>query len=415
MADRSDSLVQAANEYFDALVKSRFIEMFGQIDLSSQNPEWVEIKDVGVVLTGSTPKTGVDKYWDGDNLWITPAELTSDRKYYDDTQRKITDLGVQSCSLDQIEPGTVLLTSRAPIGKVGIATSKMYCNQGFKNIKCGPRINSEYLYTLIFYNTEYLNSLGRGATFKEISRKIVESIRIPVPPIELQNQFADFVKQVDKSKLLYQHMISGYDELIRSRFTEMFGSVYNNRLNFKESKLEDIFELITDGTHQTPTYTDDKINGFKFLSSKDVVSGVIDWSRIKYIPKELHEELYTRLAPKRDDILLAKNGTTGVAAKVDTDDVFDIYVSLALLRSNGDNDVDYLLHAINSEETRRQFNQSLKGVGVPNLHLKEIRKVKILIPPLELQTQFADFVKQVNESKSKIIEGIKNLKIPHGS
>ena len=186
--------------------KSRFIEMFGQIDLSSQCPEWNEIKDVGVVLTGSTPKTGVNEYWDGDNLWITPAELTSDRKYYDDTQRKITDLGVQSCSLDQIEPGTILLTSRAPIGKVGIATSKMYCNQGFKNIKCGSRINPEYLYTLMFYNTEYLNSLGRGATFKEISRKIVESIRIPVPPIEPQNQFADFVKQVDKSKFILANM-----------------------------------------------------------------------------------------------------------------------------------------------------------------------------------------------------------------
>ena len=198
--DKSKLDFQKLVSEFDELIKSRFIEMFGQIDLSSQCPEWNKIKDVGVVLTGSTPKTGVDEYWDGDNLWITPAELTSDRKYYDDTRRKITDLGVKSCSLDQIEPGTVLLTSRAPIGKVGIATSKMYCNQGFKNIKCGPRLNPEYLYTLIFYNTEYLNSLGRGATFKEISRKIVESIRIPVPSIELQNQFADFVRQVDKSK-----------------------------------------------------------------------------------------------------------------------------------------------------------------------------------------------------------------------
>ena len=207
--DRTRSIFQQIVSQYGELVKSRFIEMFGQIDLSIQSPEWDKIKDVGIVLTGSTPKTGVDEYWDGDNLWITPAELTSDRKYYDDTQRKISDLGVHSCSLDQIEPGTVLLTSRAPIGKVGIATSQMYCNQGFKNIRCGSRINPEYLYTLMFYNTEYLNSLGRGATFKEISRKIVESIRIPVPPIELQNQFADFVKQVDKSKArLFDYLIN---------------------------------------------------------------------------------------------------------------------------------------------------------------------------------------------------------------
>lgn len=174
--------------------------MFGSLNLASQNPEWSEIKEIGVVLTGSTPKTNKDEFWNGENLWITPAEMSADQKYYGDTERKITDAGVQSCSLDRIDPGTILLTSRAPIGKVGIATKQMYCNQGFKNIHCGSNINPEYLYTLLFYNTEYLNSLGRGATFKEISRKIVESIKIPVPPLDLQNQFADFVRQVDKSK-----------------------------------------------------------------------------------------------------------------------------------------------------------------------------------------------------------------------
>ena len=93
-----------------------------------------------------------------------------------------------------------MLSSRAPIGKVAIVGSEMYCNQGFKNIKCGPDLNNVYLYVLLKNNTEYLNSLGRGATFKEISAKIVENIRIPVPPIELQNQFVEFFKQVDKSK-----------------------------------------------------------------------------------------------------------------------------------------------------------------------------------------------------------------------
>ena len=83
---------------------------------------------------------------------------------------------------------------------------------------------------------------------------------------------------------------------------------------------------ITDGTHQTPTYSD-KENGVPFLSSKDVTSGKIDWSKIKYITKELHQELQKRIAPKKDDILLAKNGTTGVAAIVEDETIFDIYVT----------------------------------------------------------------------------------------
>lgn len=88
---------------------------------------------------------------------------------------------------------------------------------------------------------------------------------------------------------------------------------------------------ITDGTHKTPTYCEQE-KGIPFISAKDITTGKIDWSNIKYIIPSLHEELYARIAPKRDDVLLAKNGTTGVAALVDSDDVFDIYVTLAVLR-----------------------------------------------------------------------------------
>ena len=86
-------------------------------------------------------------------------------------------------------------------------------------------------------------------------------------------------------------------------------------------RLQTITSVLTDGTHKTTTYSDE---GFVFLSSKNVTSGRIDWENIMYIPESLHEELYSRLSPQVDDILLAKNGTTGVAAIVDRDCVFDI-------------------------------------------------------------------------------------------
>lgn len=100
---------------------------------------------------------------------------------------------------------------------------------------------------------------------------------------------------------------------------------------------------ITDGTHKTPTYVEE---GYIFLSSKNVTSGVIDWDNVMYIPESLHNELYKRIAPQKNDILLAKNGTTGVAAIIDRDEVFDIYVSLALIRPDATKVLPrYLLHA----------------------------------------------------------------------
>ena len=151
-------------------------------------------------------------------------------------------------------------------------------------------------------------------------------------------------------------------------------------------KLPDLCSIpITDGTHKTPTYSD-KENGIPFLSSKDVTSGEIDWSKIKYITKELHEELYKRLAPQKNDILLAKNGTTGIAALVKDNTVFDIYVTLAIIRPISKIIYpQYLLYIINSQFCKNQFNDYLTGIGVPNLHLVDINKTVIPLPPLSEQ------------------------------
>ena len=151
---------------------------------------------------------------------------------------------------------------------------------------------------------------------------------------------------------------------------------------------------ITDGTHQTPTYSD-KENGIPFLSSKDVTFQKIDWSKIKYISKDLHEELQKRVKPQRNDILLAKNGTTGVAAIVETDDVFDIYVTLALLRPCKQLNPRFLLHMINSPFCKDQFNGHLTGIGVPNLHLNDICKTLIPVPPYSEQIQIVNEIEKI--------------------
>ena len=86
----------------------------------------------------------------------------------------------------------------------------------------------------------------------------------------------------------------------------MFGDVNNNKYNYEIKVLNEVFEFIKDGTHSTPTYTDDSINGIKFLSAKDVTTGAINWNNIKYIPMELHKQLVKRVKPQKNDILLAK-------------------------------------------------------------------------------------------------------------
>ena len=199
-----DNIIEKNQNYLTHLVvltKSLFTTMFGD-PLLNDKKEWnfFKIKDIGKIISGSTPSTNISEYWNGEYLWITPAELNDDSFIVNSTNRKLTYLGVKASSLIELPIGTVLLSSRAPIGKVAIVGEKMFCNQGFKNIIPNEEVNPIYLYYILKEKKEYLNFLGRGVTFKELSKEIVENISIKIPPIELQNKFAERIEKIEKLK-----------------------------------------------------------------------------------------------------------------------------------------------------------------------------------------------------------------------
>ena len=200
---------QADKSKFTSL-KSQFIEMFGDPMTNSKEwPEYGKINQYAQVILGTTPNSKEASYWDGDIKWITPAEMTDESYYIYDTERHITEEGVKSASLTLLPYRSVLFSTRAPIGKVGLAGSPMYSNQGFKNFICGEKLNPVYLYYSLIYKRDYLISLGTGTTFKELSKKTVEGLNMAVPPLHLQDQFESIYDQADKSKLeLLQRMES---------------------------------------------------------------------------------------------------------------------------------------------------------------------------------------------------------------
>ena len=180
---------------------SQFIEMFGDPMTNSNGwAEYGKINQYAQIVLGSTPNSKEASYWDGDIKWITPAEMTEESYYIYDTDRHITEDGVKSASLTLLPYRSVLFSTRAPIGKVGLVGSPMYCNQGFKNFICGDKLNPVYLYYTLIYKREYLVSLGTGTTFKELSKRTVEGLDIAIPPLSLQEQFENIYHQADKSE-----------------------------------------------------------------------------------------------------------------------------------------------------------------------------------------------------------------------
>lgn len=203
----------------DNLAQAIFYDMFGDPITNEKGWEVKKLREVGEIVAGSTPSTSDPSNWDGDINWITPAEMGT-QLYYGETVRKITAKAARGLTMMPI--GTVLLSSRAPIGKLAISTVEMCCNQGFKNVVCGKGLNNIYLYYYLLLTMDSIQAMGRGATFKEVSKKAISDYGVVLPPLSLQQEFASKIEAIEKQKELIKQSLSETETLFNCRMDYYF-------------------------------------------------------------------------------------------------------------------------------------------------------------------------------------------------
>ena len=369
--------------------------------------EKYKLGDICEIVSGSTPKTNIDEYWEGTIKWITPAELNDDTYIITDSVRKITELAVKKTGLKSFPEGTVILSSRAPIGKVAIAGCEMYCNQGFKNLICSKKINNKYLYWFLKGNTVFLNSLGRGATFKELSKSIVSNIEINLPDIVYQKKAVETLEKVSEIIALRKRELSSLDDLIKARFVEMFGDPANNEKGFIKAPMGDYMTVLTDfssnGSYKTldsGVTMYDEPNYAWMVRTTDLESG--DMTAIKYIDEEAYE-LLAKSKIYGGEIIMNKIGSAG---KIYLMPQIDMPASLGrnafMFRYDERINVKFLYHLLTSEYGQREIQQYVRGAVTKTITKNDVRAVLIIVPSIELQNEFESFVEQVNKSKVKV-------------
>ena len=363
--------------------------------------------DVCTIVSGSTPSTGVAEYWDGDIKWITPAELNEDSFYITDSIRHITEQGKNKTGLTYMPVGTVILSSRAPIGKTAIAGCEMCCNQGFKNLICTDKIYNEYLYFFLKGKTEHLNSLGRGATFKELSKSIVENIEIPLPEYTVQKQIAQQMSKIESIISLHKQQLSKLDELVKSRFIEMFGDPETNPRKWPISKLSEFCDLQ---------------NGYAFKSDDYLTNSTVLNCRMSnirpdggfdadYHPKYLPDMFWEKYKDYRlvdGDVIIAMTDMAsdpkilGVPTIVRTNGkkfLLNQRVGKLTFFDNTTINNVYLMFVLSQKHIRQQLVKSAGGSTQINVGKPAVLGVEVFVPPMKLQEQFAAFVEQVEKSK----------------
>lgn len=363
-----------------------------------------KLGDVCTIVSGTTPKSSCSEYWDGDINWVTPAELNDDSDIIYESQRKITPKAIKDSSLKSFPAGTVLLSSRAPIGKVAIAGAEMYCNQGFKNLICSDVIYNRYLYYFLKNSTDYLNSLGRGATFKEVSKSIVENIEIPLPPLVEQRRIAAVLDKVSSLIAKRQEQLDKLDELMKARFVEMFGDF---KLNTKKWPIVPFDEVaMIDGNMTTdyekyanyPHIGIDSIEketgalrGYRTVAEDGVISG-----KYVFTPKHI---IYSKIRPNLNKVALPD--FEGVCSA-------DAYPILPI---EGKCNRIFLAYDMRSQFFLDYILQFCNRTNLPKVNRKEVAGFRTPLPPVNLQDEFADFVMQTDKSKLTIQQSLDKLEV----
>lgn len=211
---------QAQLKELDNLAQSIFFDMFGDPVENDKGWEVKHVDEIGEIVSGSTPSTADESNWDGNVNWITPAEMGV-QLYYGETQRKITEKAAKRLTLMPV--GTLLLSSRAPIGKLAIATVPMCCNQGFKNIICGKSVVNVFMYYYLMLTMDNVVALGRGATFKEVSKQAISAYKTIVPPLSIQHSFVEKIHAIEKQKANISKSIEETQKLFDYTMDKYFG------------------------------------------------------------------------------------------------------------------------------------------------------------------------------------------------
>jgi type I restriction enzyme S subunit len=237
-----------------------------------------------------------------------------------------------------------------------------------------------------------------GSTRGKLTKTAANNIPIALPPLEEQRRIAAILDKADRVRRKRKEAIRLTEELLKSTFLEMFGDPENSVYPVKT--LNDVCSKITDGAHFTPTYTS---TGVPFLRVTDIQNDFIDWENVKHIPIEEHKELIKRCHPKRGDILYSKNGTIGIPKIIDWDNDFSIFVSLALLSPKKEIILsDFLESFLRTPFALRQALSHTKTGTVSNLHLVEIRKVKLPVPDIHIQEQWILYKSEIHKMRNQL-------------
>jgi type I restriction enzyme, S subunit len=270
-------------------------------------------------------------------------------------------------------------------------------------------IKTKFVYYFFIKNFQILEKGFKGAGLKHISKEYIGNIQIPLPSLEEQKQISEILDKANALRQKRKQSIQLLDDYLKTLFYDMFGDLEKNLKMFKTFVLNAVCSEIVDCPHSTPIKSSVPTE-YACIRTSELNNGYIYWDSMQYVNKIEYDKRVERLTPIEGDIVYGREGTFGDAVMLPSHPKFCLGQRTMLFRPNNNicNSV-FLWYEIISDYFYRQAQRKNTGSTVGHINVQDIKKFKLLIPPISLQNQFARIVVQVEQTKSKMEESLKEI------
>lgn len=382
----------------------------------------VKLGEVCKVISGSTPKRERAEYWGGSIPWVTPKEISRlASPFLWESAEKITESGFKSCSTAMLPVGSLLLSSRAPIGLLAINKIPVCTNQGFKSLIPSKELNVEYLYYFLKSNVRSLQAKGNGATFKELAKPAVENFPIILPPLDDQIRIAHLLGKVERLVIRRKQHLQQLDDLLESFFLEMFGDPVRNEKGWCIQPCEEAVLDISSGTsyggEDRAFVSPDEVGVLKISA---VTKGAFDPTEFKVVNQSQITKALRFV--KCGDFLFSRANTVELVAAccVVPQDYTRLFLpdKLWVLSFNAELVTSQFFNYLLKNSRYRNIVRGLASGGhdsMLNISMKKFKTLGIPCPPIDLQNQFVAVVEKVENVKTRYQQGLVDLETLYGA
>ena len=303
------------------------------------------------------------------------------------------------------EKGEIILCIRATIGDVNISDKEYCLGRGVAGLVADEKeLNQFYLWHWLKFSANYLKSKGKGATFLQVTKQDIASLEIPLPPLSEQKRIAEILDKADELRQKRQQSIEKLDELLQATFIDMFGDPLTNQKNWEISKLVNEIELIQIGPFGTQLHQEDYVeNSIPLINPSHIRNGKIFPDNKLTVSEEKYHQL-PQYHMKTNDVIVGRRGEMGRCAVVtERENGYFCGTGSLFLRMNEKNlNATFLSFILSSNSIKKLLENSSQGVTMANLNKKIVSEIPLIMPNIDLQSKFGEFVDSINLQKQRL-------------